>query len=109
MRLPCLQHIKRKFKDCGKDTDAEEIVNLINRLYHNNYLHKIGGDGWTEKKLRFRQKYVPPILDKSQEKLSKITKRSGYILDSDIYEAVTYMQNEMSDIRNNLYRIQLPA
>lgn len=36
MRLPCLQHIKRKFQDCGKNPDAEEIVNLINRLYHNN-------------------------------------------------------------------------
>ncbi|WP_254883785.1 IS66 family transposase [Phocaeicola dorei] len=101
MRLPCLQHIKRKFKDCGKDADAEEIVNLINRLYHNNHLHKIGEDGWTEKKeLCFRQKYAPPILDKIQEKLTKITKRPGYIPDSDIYEAVTYMQNEMSDIRN---------
>lgn len=65
--------------------------------------------GGPRKKLRFRQKYVPPILDKIQEKLSEITKRSGYILDSDIYEAVTYMQNEMSDIRNNLYRIQLPV
>ena len=101
MRLPCLQHIKRKFKDCGKNADAEEIVNLINRLYHNNHLHKIGEDGWTEKKeLCFRQKYAPTILDKIQEKLTKITKRSGYIPDSDIYEAVTYMQNEMSDIRN---------
>ena len=101
MRLPCLQHIKRKFKDCGKDPDAEEIVNLINRLYHNNHLHKIGEDGWTKKKeLCFRQKYAPPILDKIQEKLTKITKRSGYIPDYDIYEAVTYMQNEMSDIRN---------
>lgn len=52
MRLPCLQHIKRKFKDCGKDPDAEEVVNLINRLYHNNQLHTIGEDGWTEEKER---------------------------------------------------------
>lgn len=101
MRLPCLQHIKRKFKDCEKDPDAEEIVSLINRLYHNNHLHTIGVDGWTEaKELRFRQKYAPPILDEIQEKLSKITKRPGYIPDTDIYEAVTYMQNEMSDIWN---------
>lgn len=73
MRLPCLQHIKRKFQDCGKDPDAEEIVNLINRLYRNNHLHRIGEDGWTEKKeLGFRQKYNPPILDKIQENFPRL-------------------------------------
>ena len=93
MRLPCLQRIKRKFKDCGKDPDAEEVVNLINRLYHNNHLHRIEW-GTEEKELPFRQKYAPPILDKILEKLSKITIRSGYIPDSDIYEIVTYVYTE---------------
>lgn len=101
MRLPCLQHIKRKFQDCEKNPDADEIVNLINRLYHYNHLHTIGKDKWTEEKeLYFRQKYSPPILEKIQNKLSKITRRRNFIPDTDIYQAVTYMQNEMADIGN---------
>lgn len=101
MRLPCLQHIKRKFQDCQKIPDAEEIINLINRLYHYNHLHTIGKEGWTwDKELRFRQKYSPPILEKIQKKLSKIARSRDFIPDTDIYEAVTYMQNEMSDIGN---------
>lgn len=101
MRLPCLQHIKRKFQDCQKNPDAEEIINLINRLYHYNHLHKIGEDGWTrDKEMHFRQKYSPPILDKIQSKLLKIARHRNFIPDTEIYEAVTYMQNEMQDISN---------
>ncbi len=101
MRLPCLQHIKRKFQDCEQNSDAKEIIDLINHLYHNKHLHKIGENGWTEEKeLRFRQKYAPPILDKIQRKLFKISQRSSFIPKTDIYEAVTYMQNEMADIGN---------
>ena len=46
-RIPCLQHIKRKFIDCGEDEpDAKRIVELINTLYQNEHKHKIA-DGWT--------------------------------------------------------------
>ena len=41
---------KKKIQGLRKDPDAEEIVSLINRLYHNNHLHTIGVDGWTEAK-----------------------------------------------------------
>lgn len=47
-RIPCLQHIKRKFIDCGEDDpDAKRIVEMINTLYQNEHKHKIGVDGWT--------------------------------------------------------------
>lgn len=48
------------------------------------------------------QKYSPPILDRIQNKLSKIARRRNFIPDPDIYQAVTYMQNEMADIGNIL-------
>ena len=39
----CLQHIKRKFIDCGEDDpDAKRIVEMINTLYQNEHKHKIG-------------------------------------------------------------------
>ena len=47
-RIPCLQHIKRKFIDCGeKEPDAKRIVELINALYQNEHKHKVGVEGWT--------------------------------------------------------------
>ena len=63
-RIPCLQHIKRKFIDCGEDEpDAKRIVELINTLYQNEHKHKIGVDGWTvEQNLVHRKKYAPDIL-----------------------------------------------
>ena len=45
-RIPCLQHIKRKFIDCGeKDPDAKRIVELINALYQNEHKHKVEVEG----------------------------------------------------------------
>ncbi len=46
-RLACLQHVKRKFLDCGDDFDARVVVRLINHLYHKDHIHEIGKDGWT--------------------------------------------------------------
>lgn len=100
-RLPCLQHIKRKFIDCEQSPYAREIIDLINRLYHHDHLHKVGVDGWTEEQeLRFRQEYAPPILDQIRRKLIKAAHHCNCVPGSEIYEAVTYMKNEMSDIEN---------
>jgi hypothetical protein len=48
----------------------------------------------------FQTKYSPPILDKIQNKLSKIARHRNFIPDTEFYEAVTYMQNEMADLCN---------
>ena len=71
IRIPCLQHIKRKFIDCGeKDPDAKRIVELINALYQNEHKHKVGVEGWTvEQKLMHRKKYAPDILGEIKDVL----------------------------------------
>lgn len=46
MRLPCLQHIKRKFLDIKYNAQAQEIVKLFGLLYHFEHKHRIGKDGW---------------------------------------------------------------
>ena len=92
-RLSCLQHVKRKFLDCGDDDEeAQAIVRLINELYQMEHQHKIGTDGWTtEKNLRWRRKYAPGILKKIRRKM---------LPKSDRHNAVNYMINEWEAIEN---------
>ena len=81
-RIPCLQHIKRKFIDCGeKDPDAKRIVELINALYQNEHKHKVGVEGWTvEQNLMHRKKYAPDILGEIKDVLDEIEERGIYYL-----------------------------
>ena len=76
-RIPCLQHIKRKFIDCGeKDPDAKRIVELINALYQNEHKHKVEVEGWTvEQNLMHRKKYAPDILGEIKDVLDEIEER----------------------------------
>ena len=79
-RIPCLQHIKRKFIDCGeKDPDAKRIVELINALYQNEHKHKVGVEGWTvEQNLMHRKKYAPDILGEIKDVFDEIEERGAY-------------------------------
>jgi hypothetical protein len=101
-RLSCLQHVKRKFLDCGDDDEeAQAIVRLINELYQMEHQHKIGIDGWTvEKNLRWRRKYAPRILKKIRKKLDQLAADPEMLPKSDRYNAVHYMLNEWDAIEN---------
>ena len=101
-RLSCLQHVKRKFLDCGDDDEeAQAIVRLINELYQEEHKHRIGKDGWTaEKNLRWRRKYAPKILKKIRKKLDRLAADPEMLPKSDRYNAVHYMMNEWDAIEN---------
>ena len=100
-RLSCLQHVKRKFLDCGDDEEAQAIVRLINELYQMEHQHKIGTDGWTtEKNLRWRRKYAPGILKKIRRKLDQMAADPKMLPKSDRHNAVNYMINEWEAIGN---------
>jgi len=101
-RLSCLQHVKRKFLDCGDDDEeAQAIVRLINELYQMEHQHKIGTDGWTtEKNLRWRRKYAPGILKKIRRKLDQMAADPEMLPKSDRHNAVNYMINEWEAIEN---------
>ncbi|MGL4519353.1 MAG: IS66 family transposase [Phocaeicola sp.] len=73
-RIPCLQHIKRKFIDCGEsDKDAVHIVGFINKLYQQEHKHKIGVEGGrVEMNIKHRQTHAPKILNEISEDLSAI-------------------------------------
>lgn len=46
-RIPCLQHIKRRFVDIREVPRAAGILRLFNLLYDREHRHRIGHDGWT--------------------------------------------------------------
>lgn len=101
VRIPCLQHIKRKFKEAEGETDADLMISLINELYHNEHLHRIGEDEWTEKKnLKWRKEYAPPILRRIKQELSRILHRKDLDPEGYLYGAALYMQKEMKDVEN---------
>lgn len=101
VRISCLQHVKRKFIDCEGDPDAEKMIKMINELYHYDHQHKVGIDGWTEEDNRkYRKSYAPKILKKIEQELNILSRRNDVLPDSDLGKAVTYMQNEMPDIKH---------
>lgn len=101
LRLPCLQHIKRKFLDLEGYPDADSIIELLRLLYHKEHEHTVGENGWTiNDNLKWRQKYAPPILRKLKVKLEKIKKKKNLVPDSDLAKAVTYALNELDDVAN---------
>lgn len=94
-RIPCLQHIKRKFIDIKEIPRAGEILNLFNLLYDREHRHRIGRDGWTvNDNLRWREEYAPPILDRIKACLDSVKSDPDVPKDSDLMGAVTYALNE---------------
>lgn len=94
-RIPCLQHIKRRFLDLKEIPAAGEILKLFNLIYNKEHRHRIGQDGWTiEDNLRWRQDYAPPLLDRIREKLESVRTDPNVPTDSDLMGAVKYALNE---------------
>ena len=98
-RIACLQHVKRKFIECGEDPQAKVMVGLMNRLYKKEHEHKVGKDGWTvEDNLRHREEYSPPILEEIKEELQKIRNDSTIPPGSSLAAAAVYAENEWEAI-----------
>ena len=95
-RIACLQHVKRKFRDAmDSDPAAGRIYALLNRLYHNEHMHRVGRDGWTvEDNLRWRQQYAPPILLEIQAELETQKVRADLTPKSPMAAAVGYLEDE---------------
>lgn len=97
-RLSCFQHCKRQFLDIEKDADAERIVNIINKLYRKE--HEIKENQSLEKKLRYRQKYAPPILKELKKELLKIQSDPLALPQSPLSKAVNYTLKEYDALCN---------
>lgn len=101
VRLACLQHVKRKFLDCGDDFDCQVVVRLINHLYHQEHKHTIGKDGWTERKnYRWRRQYAVPTLKMIRKKIDRMAADPSLLPKTEKHEAVHYMMNEWKAICN---------
>lgn len=96
-RIACLQHIKRKFLDCGESNkEAREIVRLINKLYREEHKQRNDKDWTADDNLKWRQEYAPPILREIRGKLDVLLALPDkeFPPKSDLYTAVHYFDSE---------------
>lgn len=99
-RIPCIQHIKRKFLDIKDNPLAREIARLFGLLYHFEHKHKIGKDGWTEEQhLGWRQRYSKIILEKIHMRLITIKDRSGVPPDDPLLAAAEHALKQWNEIQ----------
>lgn len=98
-RLPCLQHIKRKFLDIKDNPQAQEIAKLFGLLYHFEHKHKIGKDEWTaDRHLQWRQRYSKVMLEKIHMRLINIKDRPGIPPDAPLLAATEHALKQWSEI-----------
>ncbi|MCM1142409.1 MAG: IS66 family transposase [Muribaculum sp.] len=98
-RLPCIQHIKRKFLDIKDNPQAQEIAKLFGLLYHFEHKHKIGKDGWTEEQhLQWRQRYSKVMLEKIHMRLIAVKDRPGIPPDDPLLAATEHALKQWDEI-----------
>lgn len=98
-RLPCIQHIKRKFLDIKDNPQAQEIAKLFGLLYHFEHKHRIGKDGWTaEDHLRWRQRYSRIMLEKIHMRLMAVKDRVGVPPDNPLLAAAEHALKQWREI-----------
>ena len=98
-RLPCLQHIKRKFLDIKDNSQAQEIAKLFGLLYHFEHKHRIGKDGWTENAhIQWRQRYSKVMLEKIHMRLIAVRDRSNMLPDDPLLAAANHALKQWHEI-----------
>ena len=98
-RLPCLQHIKRKFLDLKENPQAQEIAGLFGLLFHFEHRHRIGIDGWTEEDhLKWRQRYSRIMLEKIHMRLLAVKDRPGIPPDDPLLSATEHALKQWHEI-----------
>ena len=98
-RLPCIQHIKRKFLDMKDNTQAQEIAKLFGLLYHFEHKHRIGKNGWTaEQHLEWRQRYSKVMLEKIHMRLMAVKDRPGIPPDDPLLAAAEHALKQWREI-----------
>lgn len=98
-RLPCLQHIKRKFLDIKDNNTARQMAKRFSLLYHFEHKHKTGKDGWTdEDHIQWRQRYSKVMIEKIYRGLIEIKDRPGIPPDDPLNAAVDYALKQWHEI-----------
>ena len=98
-RLPCIQHIKRKFLDIKDNPLAQEIAELFGLLYHFEHKHRIGAGAWTaEDHLKWRQRYSRIMLEKIHMRLTAVKNRTGVPPDDPLLGAAEHALKQWHEI-----------
>jgi hypothetical protein len=102
IRLACFQHCKRKFLEIMPDSEAEEIIDMTNLLYHKE--HQRDPDWTPEQILAYRQQYAPTILKKIKKRLTEIKNNPHTLPASPLAKAVNYMLGQFDALSNYILR-----
>lgn len=98
-RIPCLQHIKRKFLDIPDNPKAKQIAQLFGLLYHFEHQHTIGQDQWTiHDHLLWRQRYSKIILERIHRRLIAIKSRTDIPPDDPLKAATEHALKQWTQI-----------
>lgn len=98
-RLPCIQHIKRKFLDLKDNPQSQEIAKLFGLLYHFEHKHRIGKNEWTEDDhLQWRQRYSKVMLEKISMRLMAVKDRTGVPPDDPLLAATEHALRQWDEI-----------
>lgn len=98
-KLPCLQHIKRKFLDIKDRTQAQEIAKLFGLLYHFEHRHRIVTDDWTEERhLAWRQRYSKVMLEKIHMRLMAVKDAPSMLPDDPLLAATNHALKQWHEI-----------
>ena len=99
LRLPCIQHIKRKFLDIKDNLLAQEIARFFGLLYHFEHKHKIGKNGWTAgQHLQWWQRYSKVMLEKIHMRLMAVKDRHGIPPDDPLLAAAEHALKQWHEI-----------
>lgn len=98
LHLTCWQHCKRDFLDIKENPDAARIVKVINKLYAEE--RKIDPKWSQEKKIRYRQRYAPPIFAEIKTIISTTLEKQTTLPKSNLAKACKKTLNQFHTLCN---------
>ena len=114
IHIPCLAHVRRKFRDSLKyhKKKAEEALKIINEIFKNEAQYREQNLPPNVIEAR-REIELRPLLDRFKEWLQRQIETPGFFSDSNIGKAITYaweridqfyqvIKNGLLDVSNNL-------
>jgi hypothetical protein len=104
IRLGCLQHCKRKFLDMEGDRDAQEVVEIMNKLYLRH--REIQSGSPPQQKLKYKKQQALPIFEELKKKLLEIQAKKTTLPKSKLAKAVNYTLNEYPALINYVRHAQ---
>jgi hypothetical protein len=100
VHIACLQHCKRQFLDIKEEKPVKKILDRMNELY--SIEHQMEKEWSPQKRLEYRNRKAPPVLDQLERQLLAITSDPLLPPKSQLSLACHYTLNRLASLRNYL-------